>query len=523
METAFHPNTAFNIGKAAAERSFDHGEKIMTHEKRRRELVNDGEIIECRARLQILAEERCCLRALLRHHADGDLNSAARRQYCICAAAILILAGLSFSHLALEPFGLGWQAWPVAVALAIMCAILGDYLFEHFGSLRFVGTVVAVGFCAGLAGVVSLAHLRADVLTLYLKAAVSTGSIGGIQAADATHFYESSVPRLRALFSLYAVATEIAASLLVWEIRRTPSVPTSTMANAKERLTIIEPEMAHLASEIVFLQNEPAIFEAEFLRDFYRGLGDTSARRGVRPFGRLAAAAVIGAALARIAHGQPTVVVIPDFTRSTVMAQSAVGKNEYERNIDATASVLCRLPVGTRFHVVGITEKSFSNPLVLLSGQIPTNAGPLTLLNRIDIARSGLAAEFKASAKTIRVNARKSDVIGAVFIASEMLRDAQEKRVLVIFSDMRQSAPPLDIERPMVVSTPASLRLVESRHLIADLRGVDVWILGVDAAGKSVEYIRTLRQFWIEYFRKAGATLRSFSMLRDMPDLNTIR
>lgn len=54
-------------------------------------------------------------------------------------------------------------------------------------------------------------------------------------------------------------------------------------------------------------------------------------------------------------------------------------------------------------------------------------------------------------------------------------------------------------------------------NLMPDLHGVDVYALGVDASGKSVNYWQTLRDFWIGYFALAGATVENYSILRQIP------
>ena len=52
----------------------------------------------------------------------------------------------------------------------------------------------------------------------------------------------------------------------------------------------------------------------------------------------------------------------------------------------------------------------------------------------------------------------------------------------------------------------------------ADLKGVDVYVLGIDAATKAPAYWDSLRRFWTEYFKKSGADLRAYSMMREVPD-----
>src|SRR5207253_2879584 len=150
-----------------------------------------------------------------------------------------------------------------------------------------------------------------------------------------------------------------------------------------------------------------------------------------------------------MAHGQPITVIAHDFTRSTVVAHSADGETEHHKNLNATGKLLARLPADTQFSVIGITEASFSNPLLILSGQIPVDPGPLEFVNRSELVRTRYVKQFKAAAEQIRVTAQKTDVIGAFFIASEILKKGSGgKRNLIVVSDMRQSAVPLDIETP---------------------------------------------------------------------------
>ena len=71
--------------------------------------------------------------------------------------------------------------------------------------------------------------------------------------------------------------------------------------------------------------------------------------------------------------------------------------------------------------------------------------------------------------------------------------------------------------RPPLVHKTEALQQIAESHLIADLHGVEVYALGVDASGKSVNYWQTLRDFWIGYFTLAGATVKNYSILRQIP------
>ena len=71
------------------------------------------------------------------------------------------------------------------------------------------------------------------------------------------------------------------------------------------------------------------------------------------------------------------------------------------------------------------------------------------------------------------------------------------RKVLVIFSDMRQSTPELDLE-PMV-SVPSFAMLAPRCGPLPSLHGITVHVLGADGAGKSVDYWQSLQEFWMEY------------------------
>jgi len=87
--------------------------------------------------------------------------------------------------------------------------------------------------------------------------------------------------------------------------------------------------------------------------------------------------------------------------------------------------------------------------------------------------------------------------------------------VLVIFSDMRHHTRDLDLESGQSVSASAlGKQLVMGAP--AMLQGIEVYILGVDGAGKSTAYWQSLQKFWTEYFHRAGATLRRYSVLREL-------
>jgi hypothetical protein len=117
-------------------------------------------------------------------------------------------------------------------------------------------------------------------------------------------------------------------------------------------------------------------------------------------------------------------------------------------------------------------------------------------------------------------DSRQTDVAGALMVASDLFRASSGRRnILVVFSDMRSDTPTLDLEHARIVSIAFAMQKAEKGRLLPNLHGVEVYALGVDGAGKDMRYWQTLRDFWAAYFKRTGADLKSYSVLRDPPDL----
>ncbi len=91
---------------------------------------------------------------------------------------------------------------------------------------------------------------------------------------------------------------------------------------------------------------------------------------------------------------------------------------------------------------------------------------------------------------------------------------------------MRQATAELDLERIAVNNTDTLINKATHNSGEPNLNGVEVDALGVDAAGITYDRWRGIRNFWTEYFTKAGANLKAYSVLRDLPvgwDIASVR
>jgi hypothetical protein len=121
----------------------------------------------------------------------------------------------------------------------------------------------------------------------------------------------------------------------------------------------------------------------------------------------------------------------------------------------------------------------------------------------------------------LQVGFSRTDILRALFLADQLFheRPSGERNRLVIFSDMRQDTADLNLETDKTFDAGAALGRTQKKGLIAGLGNVEVYILGVDNAGKSIAYWNRLREYWLEYFKKAEADVQSYTVLRELRDI----
>lgn len=329
---------------------------------------------------------------------------------------------------------------------------------------------------------------------------------------------------MQVFFGLLAVSMDLAAGLALYEARKADSPAHDLAVELHTKLAAIDAELIHIIGRIAYLERDPEIVDCQLGRDYALGLLHGAKRnylvQSVRMASRVASLLLIAAVLCR-AQG------LYHFGDDLSISSGPKGYERataYEQNSAAAAELIAHLPEGARFEVRGITDDSFARPYPVLVGAIPVNDGRLPLFDPAVAARVRYAAAMRTAGTSIKPTFKATDVIGFLMSEGELLRNVPAtRRVLVLLSDMRHSTKPFDIETPRVIPVASALKAVEANHAIADLRGVDVYCLGVHAVGKDTEYWRSLREFWTAYFARSGASLKRFSMERDVVDLGPAR
>jgi len=189
-------------------------------------------------------------------------------------------------------------------------------------------------------------------------------------------------------------------------------------------------------------------------------------------------------------------------------------------------------PEETCLQVIGITDRSFSSPRIILERDcIPTrlfilDPKPLEAKQRMsaqwekrsqelsptDQGANARQSNPRSSTPQLTRNQRVSDVFGAFAYAALILnsRNSEAEKLLVVFSPLRHNAGGISFHCVTEIEAEL-LKRVQERGLIPSLKGVKVTLLGVHTQGKEERYYNSLRRFYEQYFQAAGASIETFS------------
>ena len=105
-------------------------------------------------------------------------------------------------------------------------------------------------------------------------------------------------------------------------------------------------------------------------------------------------------------------------------------------------------------------------------------------------------------------------MMGSLALAAQLFRE-DGRNVLIVFSDTRHYTAALDLEHPQTIRAAQAIEVVEKQRLIPNLKNVQVYVLGADAAGKPIGDWQDWWDFWVAYFQKASR-LESYSLRREL-------
>lgn len=211
-------------------------------------------------------------------------------------------------------------------------------------------------------------------------------------------------------------------------------------------------------------------------------------------------------------HAAECRVILLDLSKSSEATDQSQMGSEFEKNIAATLKIIKEKDTGGWVTVAGITDQSFSNPLILLDRQFPENAGLFG--EKREFERKRTVKEFKKIAGYITPSYNRTDIFGAVALAKNYFRDSCQEKRLYVLSDMRHTANGINMEDSADVTQDLIIK-AEKGGMITPLDNIEVYVMGVHTIGKDAAYIESLERFWRTYFIKAGANLKTFTILRE--------
>jgi hypothetical protein len=505
------------VGANGVDNLVAHAEQICAYEERRIELTNQGPIASLVQEHQHLSGEENRIVTQLRDAPPlGDRMRLLRRAiFCWTLTMVLAASGFALTILTLEPFLPGSKTWLYAIGVSILTPFLIDEVLSHWPVL--VKFLTPFAAAAGLGGVMLFAAIRGDIFGEELRQ--NQGSAVVIDDANApsqmpqSDFYGSTVPLLRIAFLLIAFSIELGAGIALWEARRSRTNDAEDWNALRRELRQIRSRYGAILREAIDLRNAPAIFAASYRRDFYRAMLTNAVKKSLAKVLLFAFGVVaIGCPMAHAQENENLVIAI-DLTAS-VAGAGPDGKSEFQKDIEGVTHVLAQVPAGARVTVMGITDHSFTQPYILMRARIATDPGYFG--ERLAAARNQLVRVWKTRSARLEPNFRHTDILGALLLSSQIFREVStsNQRLLIIFSDMRQDTPELDLET--VAKVPLYSGVADRCGPLPDLRGVRVEIVGAGGAGHSTAYWGELQAFWVDYFHCSGADIEKYSSLREI-------
>src|SRR5262249_22896036 len=149
-------------------------------------------------------------------------------------------------------------------------------------------------------------------------------------------------------------------------------------------------------------------------------------------------------------------------------------KTDFAKNIDTVSRLLAQVPPSARVVVLGITDKSFTQPYILLSERVTDDPGYFG--ERLAAAREELVRRWQRRSQSLAPQFKYTDILGALAMVEQIFAESPEhgRRILVILSDMRHHTADLDLESGKLVPSFSKLKMRKGISC-ATLRDAEVY------------------------------------------------
>lgn len=197
-----------------------------------------------------------------------------------------------------------------------------------------------------------------------------------------------------------------------------------------------------------------------------------------------------------------------------LVALDSTGSTERDNleNQRAILRIIDSLKPCDEIQIMLITENTFSNPEFMLYETMPSRAGYFN--EEVRRKKISLINEFRRKTEKLDIERPATSLIDGINMFAKMCREHADKRqVLVIFSDMRQFTK--EINEDMIVQRGDKvLTQLKADNLVPDMRGIEVYVMGVSTANIKIRNWKKLEAFWKNFFCEAGGNLKCYDMGR---------
>jgi hypothetical protein len=505
---------AYEDGRKASAFEPRKQQDLKTNVLERTQALSSEKIEQLKIKGSMLTEERKRLAGGMERLLLGRPIEAHRQNFHMglfyAALFLVILASEGWLLTwTLAPFGLGAEGFVIAIGLMIVGTVaLEEYLrMIHAKNPtvydRWKMWIVFFSATFFIVAIVLLSNARSALIST----ASSSGALES-QVGVAKDFY-SNTKFVYTAIALGSIAIAFVSGIVLQEAVSRIIVSGPVLSNARKTKSI-ENTIAAIASDISAWGALPKKAAAEYEHGLLDG-----PRTGENPF--LSPVAMILAAIILIlfiviaARGEDknaqSLMILVDLSGSE-QGTDYLEKTEFNKNIRFVEEIIRKMEPGTHLRIVGINDRSFDKPFLILDKEIHKEKGYFSeklAKEKLDLLNSWKQIKLEPKAKG-------TDIFGALIYSSLLFENEACQKKLLILSDMRNTTN-LDLESPAIVDE-KQIQNIEAKGLIANLRSVEVWALGVGTISETYQYWNSLKAFWTKYFEKAGAHLVSYSAER---------
>jgi hypothetical protein len=508
------------FGYEAADYVAKVAEEYCAQQREFLQLANEPRIAELHVEGQALVVRKRELEELLRRTPNpGDgRHRGLGAIVCAVIGVVLLCVAFFFSLLSLEPFHLGLTGKLVCVGIALITPYAVHEFLDAFRNEHLRKGIVTLIFLSAVAGGALLAGVRSNLLVRQIQDATPSVVIDGDATGPFEHggsFYEDAKAPMRLLMILLTLAIDLGAGVAIHRAVDLTEHSGQEYEQVSDELSEVCTQLAKVVSELVSRTNAPALFEKGFWRDFYRAMFTQSSRQAASKVLGLFLCLFLSSAGRTFGQQKLNLVIAVDLTASEKV-KGHDGKSQFDRNVRSVAEILGSVPTGSTVTVIGITENSFGEPFIMLSATISNVPGYFG--ERLALARRQLVSAWQKRSMQIEPSAKNTDILGAALLASELFRNSQgAKKLLIVYSDMRNTTDGVNFEKAQNINSQVMLAALSRQGLLPELRGVTVKVFGVDASTVRITQWNRIKQFWEVYLTAAGANIAEYSPLGDSP------